>query len=125
MRSTGRLLAKRIGVSAPSTAFLLEYCIMKARSLVLSAFLAMAVAACGQQGDAAVKAAQESAKKAETAVAAATEAAKTAASDTAVVVKESVAEATLAAKEASKEMVIKAADATSEAADKAKEAVSK
>ncbi|WP_412566824.1 hypothetical protein [Candidatus Accumulibacter phosphatis] len=125
----------------------LEIEIMKTRLLVLSALLAVAVAACGQKEDAAkaeaarlakesAQKAEEAAKKAGAAVGAAADATKEAVKDAGAAAKESAVsagtevkdktkEVVAATKEAGKEMVVKAADATKEAAEKTKEAVSK
>lgn len=128
------------GVVFIAVTFPLEINIMKIRLLVISAFLALTVSACGD--DAAKKAeaakaeaakvakeaaqkADEAAKKAGAAVGAATDATKEAGKEAVAATKEAGKEAVEATKEAGKEMVVKAADATKEAADKTKAAVGK
>jgi hypothetical protein len=107
----------------------LEIKIMKTRLLVISAFLALTVSACGddaaRKAEAAkaeaAKVAKEAAQKADDAARQAGAAVGAAADAT----KEAGKEAMAATKEAGKEMIVKAADATRDAADKAKAAVTK
>ena len=117
------------GVEFIAVASTLETKIMKIRLLVISAFLALTVSACGDDAAKKAEAAKaEAAKVAKEAAQKADEAAKKAGAAVgaaADATKEAGKEAVTATKEAGKELVVKAADATKEAADATKEAADK
>ncbi|HMW18327.1 MAG TPA: hypothetical protein PKN13_10520 [Accumulibacter sp.] len=90
---------------------------MKTRLLVVSTFLALTMAACGQKEDAAAKA-KESVQK----PGAAAEASKEAAKDSAAAAKDAAKDAAVATKDAAKDAAVAAKDATKDAVAATKDA---